>query len=284
MELLKNAWAGWLAFTDAGKLAALLIAVILFYCFTENKVKRHVLFIYTTTITALCIFPVSAALLMVYQTKFYDYQWIWTYVPVTALTAFGGTVFLCDFWEDCKRKYSQKLAVTLGLLAVLLLCGRMGNDEWKTDSVSDQSAVVENLLSEITKDCEGTVCLWAPQEIVEYARMVRGDVQLFYGRNMWDKALNAYSYDVYPKEKEICYQWMEYAQEWGGLGTTVQFNGETVLLSGVECMENARKLGANVICLPGKMSQEALDAFETELGMTFERYGEWLVWMTQKRN
>lgn len=284
MQLLKNAWNGWLSVTDAGKLMVFVLAILLFYCFTKNQVKKHLLFRYTAAMTVLCIFPVSAAVFMLYQTRFYDYQWIWTYVPVTALIAFGGVVFLCDFWEDCKRERMQKAVVTVGLLAALLLCGRMGNVKWQVESVKQPMTAVENLLDEIVRDSAEPVCLWGPENVVEYARSARGDIQLFYGRNMWDKALNAYSYDTYPKEKKVCYQWMIYAQDWGGLENSVNIAGEKIFFNGVDCIRTAVKHGVNVICLPGKMTEETLDVFKSELGMTFVRYGEWLVWIAQKIN
>lgn len=284
MQLLKNAWDGWLSVTDDGKLMAILLAIILFYCFTKNQVKEHLLFRYTTVMTVLCILPVSAAVFMAYQTRFYGYQWIWTYVPVTAFIAFGGTVFLCDFWEDCKRERIQKAVVTAGLLAALLMCGRMGNAKWNVVSVKQPLTAVENLLSEIVRDSAEPVCLWGPEEVVEYARSVRGDIELFYGRNMWDKSLNAYSYDTYPEEKEVCYQWMIYAQDWGGLENSVNIAGEKIFFNGVECIRTAVKDGVNVICLPGRMTEETLEVFESELGMTFVKYGEWLVWIAQKIN
>ncbi|MBE5874397.1 MAG: hypothetical protein E7287_08320 [Lachnospiraceae bacterium] len=285
MQLLKNAWDGWLSVTEAGRLTALLLAIIIFFCFTKNHVKRHLLFVYGAVVTVLCIFPVSAALLMQYQTRFYDYQWIWTYVPVTAMIAFGSTVFLCDFWENCKRGRMQKAIVTVALFVVLVMCGRMGGETYKAESVTKPRQDVEQLLEDISEKREGDICLLAPEEVLTYARGIRGDIQLYYGRNMWDKSLNAYSYDnMYPREKEICHQWMLYAQEWGGLKNSIEFDGEKVHLDGVECIRTAVGQGVNVICLPGKMTEEALHAFESELEMTFEKYGEWLIWIAQKIN
>ena len=84
-----------------------------------------------------------------------------------------------------------------------------------------------------------TVCLWAPREILETARMqpvavtwmqpvetvgiesvaVAGQLpELLYGRNMWDAALNAYTYDVYPEEVQQLYCWMEAFSEKARIG------------------------------------------------------------------
>ena len=95
-ELLRNAWLGWQNYTDDGKLAALLLAALLFLWLRNKKVSQKGFLSYAVLMTACCIFPVTAVLLMLYQTKFYDYQWIWSLVPVTPVIAWGITEFLTE--------------------------------------------------------------------------------------------------------------------------------------------------------------------------------------------
>lgn len=284
-ELLTNAWKGWLEYTTGGKLAALLLAVLLFLWLRQKK-EQKLLLCYTSLMAVLCIFPVSGGLLMLYQTKFYDYQWIWNLVPVTLMIAFGATVFLTEYWKNYGKKGRlSKIAVTLFTLAVILLCGSSGSAKWEEQAVLEKSERTAEVLEALKAYGEnGEICLWAPQEIMEYARAVDGNVKLLYGRNMWDEGLNAYSYDVYLEERVDCYLWMRAAEDNGELEAVVEqavTAGETEadgadeakqankkkLLSGVDCANTAVKLGVNRILLPGNMQEEAVQQLENALGV-----------------
>lgn len=262
-ELLSNAWKGWLEYTTHGKFAALLLAVLLFLWLCRREREHRLLVFYTTLMTILCIFPVSAAVLMLYQTKFYDYQWIWNLVPVTVMIAFGATVFLTEYWESYHKKQGlNKWAVTFLVLAAILLCGSVGNAKWEEQAVLSKSGEAASVVEALKASSEGEeICLWAPHEIMEYARAADGSVKLPYGRNMWDKALNAYSYDTYSQERVDCYQWMEAAEETGELASGKE------QLSGEECVRTAMKLGVNRLLLPKNMQQEAVEQLENALGV-----------------
>jgi hypothetical protein len=98
-ELLRNASLGWADYKGSGKLAILLLAALMYLWFAGKWRKQKALVLYTTVAAVCCILPVTAALLMLYQTKFYDYQWIWSIVPLTAVTAYGATLFLEQQWR-----------------------------------------------------------------------------------------------------------------------------------------------------------------------------------------
>lgn len=265
-ELLKNAWEGWLNYTDAGKLAALLFAILLYLWFLKKYKEQHDLTVYTTIMTVLCIFPVTAAVLMVYQTRFYDYQWIWTLVPTTMMLAFGGTIFLRDCLNDTKKSKLQKTVVLLGLLAAVVLCGRLGNEKWQVDGAVSKKEAVKQLLEQVTEELDGRqMCLWAPDEVIELSGMVRGDITLLYGRNMWDKSLNAYSYDVYSDQVTDCYLWMAYVEDMGELDGERKLEGDKRELKGTVCVKNAVNSGVNAIVLPKNMKTEALEQVQNVL-------------------
>ena len=214
-ECLGNAWSGWLAFTDGGKLAALFLAAVL-YLSLGRKLRgpRGRLVIYGGIAAALCIFPVTAAALMKYQTLFYDYPWIWSYVPLTAVIALGGTIFLT---EQCKsdRGIVKNTILVLLCVGLLALCGGMGRGGTDTEAAAREREQVCDVLETAKESCGEEFCLWAPREILEYARSVDGGICLLYGRNMWDAALDAYSYDVYSKETGELYEWMEHLRDYG---------------------------------------------------------------------
>ena len=60
LELLTNAWQGFEQYRSGGKYIALLLTVLLFLWFGRKENKQKVLLIYTTLVTVMCIFPVSA--------------------------------------------------------------------------------------------------------------------------------------------------------------------------------------------------------------------------------
>ena len=299
-ELLKNAWSGWLNYTDNGKYAALLLVVLLFLWLRKGHRNKDLL-IYTSIATVICIFPVTAAVLMKYQTHFYDYEWIWNIVPVTMVIAYGITVFLTGRWKSYEQEVRQKgntvtkklfwenIGVTAGVVAVVLLCGRLGNpvfvaeqelaeraqvevvlevlkERWAFGGLETQEQVTASLLEQgnVQLGVAQNLVLWAPQEVMAYARAYDGNIRLIYGRNMWDKSLMGYSYEQYGDVEESLYLWMTSVEE------NPDQSREEFLEGGVSCVEAALERGVNCIMLPSGTSQENVAALEEVLGQKAE--------------
>lgn len=279
-ELVRNAWLGWSRYTDNGKAAALLLAVLLFL-WLEKRLEEKSLLLYTTAMAALCICPLTAALLMVYQTKFYDYEWIWSLVPVTLATAVGGTVFLAEIWKNYGWRESWKSAVLTALcLGVLFLCGSLGRQAWQegqtftnleAEGRGQIAAALDIILEGENTSGQGNtenpqaVCLWAPWEVMECARAYSGRICLPYGRNIWDDALNAYSYDVYDDTVREMYEWMcrieEGVQDQGSIPAK---SGETA--EEKKLLQKALDTGVNRLLLPDDVGEETLSLVEKVLG------------------
>lgn len=267
IELLTNAWHGWQRYTDNGKYAALLFLVLLFLWFRKEEEKEKLLLIYTTLATLLCVCPISAAVLMVYQTRFYDYEWIWNYVPLTLLVAYGGTLFLTKYWECYKKSIWKCMGITSAVVALIYLCGSMGNSGFDGDGERWARTKAQQTLSEmVEKTGREDICLWAPKEIMEAARAYDGNIRLVYGRDMWDAALGAYSYDTYGEAEESLYRWMTWIQESSMQG---HFVGEPttrdIVEGGMVCLEAAKLLGVNTVLLPGNILSEDMEQL-AELG------------------
>ena len=195
-ELIRNAWLGWQDYTEHGKMAALLLLALLLYWFgnkrsgsKEMMSRRHTLVSYTTVMTVCCICPLTAAALMAYQTKFYDYQWIWGAVPVTIVIALAAT----QLWTELADKYTggdgagwKRAGITVLFACVIYLCGSMQSAVWDEDEAAQNRQKAERVLEIITENGQNKdICLWAPQGIMEYARALDGSIVLPYGRNMW---------------------------------------------------------------------------------------------------
>lgn len=293
MELLQNAWMGWANYINEGKLIVLLLAALLLLWINKRGTEHKGLVLYSTVAAVSCICPLTGALLMNYQTKFYDYEWIWSIVPITAVIACAVSLFLTEYWSGGKfSKIRMGVVVTLMCLVVVFFCGSMGGE------LSDGEAVYMEVLypygSDVSEadlrqqaynvvECleeaagDGEIILWAPMEIVEYAREVNADIKLLYGRNMWDISLNGYSYDVYEEEVKSLYLWMEQVDAPAGESVKLPFQTTARLPLVKECITAAVVRGVNCVVLPGGCSYEVVQVAEETLGAKAQLVEEYWV-------
>lgn len=284
-ELLNNARNGWGEFIYYGKYPALLLLVLVVFWFFTDRKKEPVLMGYTTIMTVCCICPLTAVILMQYQTKFYDYQWIWNYVPLTMVLAFAGALVL-DYckeafgigtvtagWKEWFTQRGKMAAAILVLVVLVLLCGRMSDPladaktDWRqTEAAEDVVAVVNELAVEgLAESAEmpakeaGTICLLAPKEVMAAARIYQPQIQLPYGRDLWDASLGAYTYDTYTQTEEDLCQWIHCV---GVFGTVDGYREDSTLLDGKTCVKAALDLGVNRIVVPGNMLAEEMIKLE----------------------
>ena len=285
-ELLKNAFLGFRAMNGQGKLFAILFLVLLLcFLWKLGEGKQRELLSYGGIAAVLCIFPVTAVLLMLWQTKFYDYEFVWTIVPLTALIS-CGIVLVMERLLSFGDKPKQKLLLAFFALAILLLCGKLGNPKWTVANVNAQRKEVSAVLQSLKAGEDQTICLWAPKKVMENARSLDGEVTLLYGRNMWQEHLNAYSYEEYSQEQRDLYVWMSLAEGYGTLDVPVPADLDVVgkapeagsTMEGLECIKKAMTLGANRILLPGSISEESIKELEQKLGVKTEKLeGYWLL-------
>lgn len=264
-ELIKNARIGWMDYTETGKLAALLLLALLWFWFShkESSHRYRALVLYTTVMTACCICPLTAAVLMTYQTRFYDYQWIWSMVPLTIVVALAGTLL----WFTLTKKYAggknriwKVIGITAVMLAVVFLCGPMMQNNGRPKEIASGQEEAARILAPLLEESEKKeITIWAPGKIMENARAFSGAICMPYGRNMWDPALNAYSYDTYGEAEHALWKWMNHAEETGeGSGAA-------------ECMDLAIQLGVTHILLPGSIEPQVLTEIEAYLELQAEK-------------
>lgn len=127
MTLLQSALTGWTDYTQHGKFAALLLLAILYLGFVlygsgkeanasgAEKARKR-LYLYGALVTFGCICPVTALILLKYQTAFYSYVWIWAAVPQTALIAWAATDFLCNLLKEKSLRNGMAALILLGIL------------------------------------------------------------------------------------------------------------------------------------------------------------------------
>lgn len=267
-ELLHLAFIGWRQYITESKAAALLLAAILFLIFSWKKVERKQFVLYAAAAVVLLICPLTAAFGLLYQTKFYDYEWLWSAVPVVALTAYAAVLLLEELAVKKDRKGRLQLCVVVGtLLAAVFLSGI---SEVTYDPETDEVFILpteKEMRAEAAKALqaarasfgEGEMLLVAPADILAWSRELDSSIVLLYGRNMWDKHLNAYTYDVYPEEYETVYRFIE-----GKDRETITAEEVAVIL--------AEQTFVNCLILSGTETEETIALFAQTLNMTAVRW------------
>lgn len=228
-QLVDNMRMGYLQFAGNGQYLALyyITLLVLFLLMRQqggrkDTVRENYLNI-SLGLTVMLLFPPSAWLLMKYQTTYYTYSNLILLLPLPGIIACGFTeVITVAEINDTKRKsrniFLKKykeifccslLAVAAGLL---FLCGTMISGEWKSNTVENGLKIPGSILEILEKIPEGRTMI-APDEVLEYARAYNGEIRLLYGRDMWNPALRAYTYDTYPEELVIFHEWLNPDEE-----------------------------------------------------------------------
>ncbi len=254
-DFLGSAVSGWSAYTSAGKYAVLFLGVLLWYWYRKSlgEQRQKQLMIYASAMSALAVFPPGAALLMKYQTAFYDYKWIWSIVPVTLVIAWGMSVL---YLEQCRTRWQGRCLKPVGflalLLAVILLCGNLNMDGCKGAAMSEERDVTAGILDKLAEsgDTEN-ICLWAPEQVLAHVRELNGEIRLLYGRNMWEASLNAYTYDSYDQDTVALYQWMKTFCDTQDSGAR-----EELVMTDREAVGTALQKGVNCILIPASKADE----------------------------
>lgn len=211
LENLRLAFLGWQEYLDSEKYIVFFFLILLIFWLRNRWDFQKHLLNYSVGMAVLCIFPPTAACLMLYQTRFYDYPWILALIPVNTVIAMGGTVLLSWLFDNRRVKGRDKALIIGVLLFLLVLSGSRPEEGWMVRNTAAQKEVSMEVLGEIPSD--GGL-LWAPTDILEYSRELRPDIPLLYGRNMWQKDMNSFAYDVYDEDTTACYEWMDMAENY----------------------------------------------------------------------
>ena len=300
---LKSVIDGYSLFVTEYKYLALVICVLIYGVFKWKQLKAQEVknfLLYSGAMVMLLLFPVTAWVFMKYQTGFYSYFRVWSYVPLTAMLAWGiVTVIFQELpTEAMKERFScvsTKVWRVIGVLtavAVLFVAGNQGkmlhiseNEKSMKQNGADilQYMENENLL-------EGRL-IWGAKDILQYMRSHNGDVVLYYGRDMWDAAAGAYDYEGYSAEETACYEWMELVS----LPHTLylleieQATDEIHEALATEIyLKTAVENGVNTIILPGYIDpwvERKIKLIGQEQGnkITTAAVGDYTIWMLDEQ-
>lgn len=264
IEMFQFAAEGFAEYITDFKMLPLVIGGVLYMLLRglQHSAEGKRFLRYVNLLLLVLLVPVTGMVLCIYQTRFYDYGWIWSLLPVGAVLAWGTvTILEKEFLEkreetrgaaeagavveETDDAAGEKMDETLGermddaagektdetgagnersrlrqivmpaaggLTAVALfwLCGNQGQLQQFSEESLAKQAVAEAVLEYLEEEeLANTGCVWAPREIMQYLRSHNGEIQLFYGKDMWDGKSGAYDYEAYTPEETACYEWME---------------------------------------------------------------------------
>lgn len=205
---VERAWEGASRYMSQNHFIVILATVLLVLWLLEKKtttiVQNRVL-VYSLLMILLLLCPLTATGVMIYQTGFYDYEWAWSMVPVTAVIAYG---FVLLWSRNTSRK--NKVILALAVLSICCLCGNQGQVQKVSAEESSERADTKDIMQLLDSwNGQEKLVVWAPSGIMQEMRRKDGHILLVYGRDMWDEKAGAYDYESYGTEVEKAYLWME---------------------------------------------------------------------------
>lgn len=159
--------------------------------------------------------------------------------PLTLLAlAYVGTMLTGAVSE---RKKSR--SVLAGLIVIICLSGTVlpfCADVMKKQYIPQESLEVQKRIDELASQL-GQVCLVAPEDVMERARILNDNVCLPYGKDMWHEDCNREVADTYTEAQELLYQQMK-----------------TDYLQPDTAAAMAKEAGCNLLVLREVMSEDAM--------------------------
>lgn len=249
----------------SGKYLALTIVGIFFLWllgkYKKNEKTREMLF-FGIVMSFLVIVPLSGFVLSTYQTQFFGYRHLllllfpMVFIPWSLTEAVEQGVSLVKRnAEDGELAKEKPWIVRLVGIAVVV-CLLMVSGNLITEGVDTNFSIVKEKMPtkvvEVLELLEDGDVVAAPNLIVEYARSYDGDIKLIYGRDMWQPALRAYTYNVYDETTCEIYRWMQNEP-------LDYFNMSNEELEGIQKEEDQRAFSliasttCNVLVLPHEM-------------------------------
>lgn len=215
-ELFQNAVYGPGSYFQSNYMVVLVFGLVLYFFVAETDLtpREKRLLRLAVTLLALILFPVSAMALMLYQTRFYSYSWIWSLMPVTLIISWGSVTVLWKQTGQNRRDGRAVWRLTAGaaiLLVLLLLTGNMGGIQTLSEEKKAQNSragEVAAYLQEIPGMEESL--LWGSRPVLEAVRRQSNGIKVLYGRNMWEPEAAAHAYDTYSMEQQRLFDWAEW--------------------------------------------------------------------------
>ena len=249
MSYMREALLGISEYFTANKLITVCFAILLYEFFVHEKLSPFLKYVLATLLVLL--FPVSAAVLLIYQPAIYDYGFLWTLMPVVAVIAYAGVRFLWDILPKAEAPGKGKYVIgAFAVLGILFLLGNRGC----VQMVSMEEAALRSGYEQLGETFSEDTMLWGPRDLMQWVRRKHGDVKLVYGLDMWDAAAAAYDGDAYAPELIAAYEWMLAVEEYNVFMENSDYvwfeTPEEIILNAHAAFETVGNAGGNVIVFP----------------------------------
>lgn len=222
-NLLNSMKAGYTGFVEDGQFLMLFMAALLLLWIIEDSSKKE-LRTFGLTILLVLLFPITAKILIIYQTAFYDYEDLWQILPVTAILAYGLMIAFFKMTAALTREYGRwksatpkrkehvyEVVTVLILTSILFLCGTLSPAKEVTAKAENAERIPKTVVNvlDVVKTEEGLEeYILSPDEIMTWARIYSSDILLPYGRDFIEPELSAYTYDIYNEDTKELHDWV----------------------------------------------------------------------------
>lgn len=289
-ELFQNAVYGPGSYFQSNYMVVLVLGLFLYFFVAETDLapREKRLLRLSAALLALVLFPVSAMALMLYQTRFYSYCWIWSVMPVTLLISWGSVTVLWKQTGQNRRDGRAVWRLTAGaavLLVLVLLTGNMGSIQTLSEEEKAQNSRAGEVAAYL-KEIPGMeeTLLWGSRPVLEAVRRQGNGIKVLYGRNMWEPAAAAHAYDTYPMEQQRLFDWAEWIDGGDGYEVPLQLAIFVEDRAGDEAWEDrsladaymlqlAAEYGTNIWVFPVEASERIALACK-QLSREYERHAQ----------
>lgn len=273
MQYFERTVRGMETYFAHDKMVVILIAGLLILWLGEKKASNpecNRLLIYSAFMSCLLLVPLTAVFAVIYQSAYYDYEWVWSMVPVAAVVAYSGV----RLYEKKEKERHGKVFWWLCVLLLVFFCGNQGRLQMATTEEQENSVSAEKILIvlENATDIDRPV-LWGASHIMQEVRQKTGDILLVYGKDMWDPKAGAYDYEAYSEELTQAYEWMVTLSileaESAGTGTTELYDKYQICEKLPQVLATIAEVGGNVYVFP----RTAVDELEEMIIQELAKYG-----------
>ena len=231
------------------KLIVICFAILLYEFLVHEKLSTFMK--YALVALLMVLFPVTAVILLKYQSALYDYGFIWNLVPVTAVIAYAGVRFLWDMLPEMEKSGRGKYVVgVLAVAGILFLLGNRGFIQRVSLEEAQKRSGYELLAESLPEE----TVLWGPRDLMQWIRRKNGEVKLAYGVDMWDAQAAAYDGDAYSPELIAAYEWMQAVEGYHFYMENTEYVWfevpEEVIINAESAFDVVQKAGVNVIAFP----------------------------------
>lgn len=243
---------GMETFFSHDKMPVILLAVLLLLWLSNKKKingESNRLLVYSAGISCALLFPVTAVIAVIYQSAYYDYEWVWSMVPAVSVIAYGGV----QLYEKKEKEKNGKVFWWMAVLVLLFLCGNQGCLQTASEEAISSETLKKTIAAIESEPELAEPVLWGPSHIMQEIRCETGEIVLVYGKDMWDPKSGAYDYEAYSEELIQAYEWMDsisVLEVSEGQGIWELYDKYDIYEKLPEAFAAVLNAGANVIVLP----------------------------------